>query len=284
MAVRLAAGAIPFQVLKRVGLRTSDDIVCSACRGNIPDFGEPTRRIGSSQTVCKLRSNILTHKARPVRRSAGGSLAPVRFSRQAPDSSVLRRIGYSSRLKPPVPTTPGSKSSPIARLGERTWATKADDLRRMPSAGADVGTFSQQPPGPAQSWDTIPRIQSQIPTTILCSTASQRSRVDTLEARLARPFPGFPRATYRAAASSAAPPDEPRVAHAVADPQAALQTTGTRRAGAIILSGVGTHDPDTRSRRPPPSCAALDICRITAEFPKPGFSYLALCRSTHAVP
>ena len=117
MAVRLAAGAIPFQVLKRVGLRTSDDIVCSACRGNIPDFGEPTRRIGSSQTICKLRSNILTHQARPVRRPAGGSLALVRFSRQAPDSSVLRRIGCTSRLRPPVPTTPGSKSSPSLRSG-----------------------------------------------------------------------------------------------------------------------------------------------------------------------
>jgi hypothetical protein len=73
----------------------------------------------------------------------------------------------------------------------------------MPSAGADVGTFSQQTPGPAQSWDNIPRIQSQIPSTILCSTASQRSRIDTLEARLAGPFPGFPRAMYRVAASPA---------------------------------------------------------------------------------
>jgi hypothetical protein len=53
-----------------------------------------------------------------VRRSDGGSIAPVRSSRQAPASSVLCRIRCTLRLKPAVPTSrPAAKAAPSLRSG-----------------------------------------------------------------------------------------------------------------------------------------------------------------------
>src|ERR1035441_7041295 len=100
----------------------------------------------------------------------------------------------------------------------------------MPSAGADVGTLSQKTPGPAQSGGNIPRIQSQIPSTILGSPASKGSRLDTLGARFARPFVGFPRARYRVVPL-------PAVGCGPAD---GVPDNRHEACTAIIPSGVGT--------------------------------------------